>query len=147
MQIVIKLKKQFDYKVSKDDGYYKIEFTPNKKNNEYLYYGYMLIDVEDFGIYEFKLNTNVEKDDVRKVVLNEEILKYKILNEEIFIKYNKNENGKYDLVSYNFDSTIQSLNGNFKNYVFINKCRIEPTLNFDNSKAKKIDLTTYKIIR
>jgi hypothetical protein len=147
MQIVTKLKKQFDYKVSKDEGYYKIEFTPNKKNNEFPYYGYILIDYEDFGIYEFKLNTNLEKDNIRKVVLNEELLKYKILNEEIFIKYNKSEIGKYDLVSYNFDSTLQALNGDFKNYVFINKCRIEPTLTFDNSKIKKIDLTTYKIIK
>lgn len=147
MQIVAKLKNLFHYKVSKDDGYYKIEFTPNRKNNEYPYYGYILIDYEDFGIYEFKLNTNIETDDIRKVLLNEELLKYKILNEEIFIKYNKNEIGKYDLVSFNFDSTLQSLNGDYKNYVFINKCRIEPTLNFDNSKTKKIDLTTYKIIK
>jgi hypothetical protein len=70
-----------------------------------------------------------------------------MLNEEIFIKYNKNEKGKYDLVSYNFDSTLQSLNGDIKNYIFYNKCRIEPTLNFDNSHTKKIDLTTYKIIK
>lgn len=147
MQIVAKLKKQFDYKISKDEGYYKIEFTPNKKNNEYPYYGYILIDYEDFGIYEFKLNTNLENDDIRKVVHNEEVLKYKILNEGIFIKYNKNEKGKYDLVSYNFDSTLQSLNGDIKNYIFFNKCRIEPTSNFDNSHTKKIDLTTYKIMK
>lgn len=147
LQIVTKFKNYFDYKVSKDDGYYKIVFTPNKKNNEYPYNGYILIDYEDFGIYEFKINTNIQKEDTRTVLLDDELLKYKILNEEIFIKYNKNESGLYDLVSYNYDSSLQSLNGYFKGYVFLNKCRIEPTLYFDNSKSKKIDLTTYKFIQ
>jgi hypothetical protein len=78
------------------------------------------------------------------VVFNDELFNYKILNEDLFIKYNKNENGKYDLVSYNFDSSIQSLNGNFKNYIITNKCRKEPTFSYDISKTKKIDLTTYK---
>jgi len=147
LQIIINVRKFFDYKVTKDDGYFKIEFVPNKKNNEYPYYGYILIDQEDFGIYEFKINTNLQKDDTRTVVLNNELLKYKILNEEIFIKYSKNENGKYDLVSYNYDSSFHSLNGNFKGYAFLNKCRIEPTLYFDISKTKKIDLTTYKFTK
>lgn len=147
LQIIINVRKLFDYKVTKDDGYYKIEFVPNKKNNEYPYFGYILIDQEDFGIYEFKINTNIQKDDTRTVVLDNELLKYKILNEEIFIKYNKNENGKYDLVSYNYDSSFHSLNGNFKGYAFLNKCRLEPTLYFDISKTKKIDLTTYKFIQ
>lgn len=147
LQIIIKVRKFFDYIVTKDNGYYKIVFTPNKKNNEYPYYGYILIDYEDYGIYEFKINTNIQKEDTRTVLLDDQLLKYKILNEEIFIKYNKNESGKYDLVSYNYDSSLQSLNGNFKGYVFLNKCRIEPTLYFDNSKSKKIDLTTYKFIQ
>lgn len=147
LQIILNVRKFFDYKITKDDGYYKIEFVPNKKNNEYPYYGYILIDYEDFGIYEFKINTNIKEEDIRTVLLDDELLKYKIFNEEIFIKYNKNENGKYDLVTYKYDSSLQSLNGNFKNYVFLNKCRIEPTLYFDNSKSKKIDLTTYKFIQ
>jgi len=144
LQIIAKLRDFFNYKVSKDNGYYKIEFTPNKKNNEYHYYGYILIDYEDFGIYELKINTKQQEKDFKVVVFNDEILKYKILKEEIFIKYSKNIDGKYELITYNFDSWLQALNGNFKGYVFKNKCRKEPTLYFDSSKTKKIDLTTYK---
>ena len=147
LQIITKLRKYFDYKVTKDNEYYKIEFTQNKKNNEFPYNGYILIDYEDFGIYEFKINTNKQKDDIRTVLFDKELLQYKIFNEEIFIKYIKNENGKYDMVSYNFDNSFEALNGNFKGSVFINKCRIEPTLYFDNSKMSKIDLTTYKFIQ
>jgi hypothetical protein len=147
LQIITKVRKLFDYKVSKDNGYYKIEFAPTKKNNEYPYYGYVLIDYEDYGIYELKMNTKQQKNDIKVVVFNGELYKYKILNEDIFIKYNKNENGKYDLVSYNFDSSIQSLNGNFKNHVITNKCRKEPTLSYDISNIKKIDLTTYKFLQ
>ncbi len=147
LQIISKIRNYFNYKVSKDNGYYKIEFTPIKKNNEYPYYGYIIVDYEDFGIYEFKMNTKQQKNDIKVVVFNDELFKYKILNEDIFIKYNKNENGKYDLVSYNFDSSIQSLNGSFKNYVIINKCRKEPTFSYDISNTKKIDLTTYKFTK
>lgn len=147
LQIITKIRKLFEYKVSKDGGFYKIEFSPNKKNNEYPYYGYILIDYDDFGIYEYKINTNKEKGNIRKVVFDDEILKYKILKEEIFIKFDKNIKGKYELVSYNFDSWIEALNGDFKGYVFKNKCRKEPTLYFDSSKTKKIDLTTYKFVQ
>ena len=147
LQIITKVKKLFNYKVSKDDSYYKIEISPQKNNNEYPYYGYIIVDNKDFGIYEFKINTNKQKDDIRTVVLNNKLLKYKILNEEIFIKYNKNKNGKYELVTCNFDSSLESLNGFFKGHLVTNKCRKEPTLPFDNSNAKRIDLTTYKIIK
>lgn len=147
LQIIVKFRDFFNYKVSKDNGYYKIEFTPNKKNNEYPYFGYIIVDFEDFGIYELKMNTKQQKNDIKVVVFNDELFKYKILNEDVFIKYNKNENGKYVLVSYNFDSSIQSLNGSFKNHIITNKCRKEPTFSYDVSKAKKIDLTTYKFVQ
>ena len=147
LQIITKVRKLFDYKLSKDNGYYKIEFAPTKKNNEHPYYGYVLIDYEDYGIYELKINTKQQKNDIKVVVFNDELFKYKILNEDLFIKYNKNENGKYDLISYNFDSSIQSLNGNFKNYIITNKCRKEPTFSYDISNTKKIDLTTYKFTK
>ncbi|MFD2908297.1 hypothetical protein ACFSX9_06070 [Flavobacterium ardleyense] len=144
--VILKFRKLFEYKVSKDDGYYKIEFSPNKNNKEFPYYGYILIDDEDYGIYEFSCKTTSNEKNKRNLVLNDKIINYKILNEESFIKHNKNENNKYELVTYRFDSQLKSLDGYFKGSIITNKYRKEPTFAFDASKAKKIDLTTYKII-
>lgn len=145
--LILKLKKLFDYKVSKDEGYYKIDFTPKKRNNEFPYYGYILIDFEDYGIYEFSCKSTIDKKNKRNLVFNEKIINYKILNEESFIKNNKNENGKYELVTYRFDSQIQSIDGFFKGSIIKNKFRKEPTFPFDTSKTKKIDLSSYELVK
>ncbi len=144
---IIKNKKEFNYSLSKSDGLYKIEFEHKKSNKEFPYNGYLIVDIEDFGIYEFNCLSSIDKKNKRNVVIKDNIINFKILNEESFIKYNKNESGKYELVTYRFDSQLQVLDGYFKNSIFTNKCRKEPTLSFDFSKIKKIDLATYKIIK
>lgn len=146
VQIILKFRRLFDFKVSKEDGYYKIVFLPNKKNKEYPYFGYFLIDYEDYGIYEFSCKTTNNEKNKRNLVLNDKIINYKILYEESFIKHDKNENNKYELVTYRFDSQLKTLDGYFKGSVITNKCRKEPTFAFDASKTKKIDLSTYKLI-
>jgi hypothetical protein len=146
-QILIRYRKFFDYSISKTDGFYKINFMRKKSNKEYPYYGYIIVDAADFGLYEFSCKSTIDKKNKRNLVFKNKIINFKIIHEESFIKYNKNENGKYELVNYSFDSQLEVLDGSFKNSIFINKCRKEPTLPFDASKMKKIDLLTYKLIK
>lgn len=147
LQIVTKYIKEFEYSIIKSDGFYKIIFEHKKNNKEFPYTGYLIIDIDDYGIYEFKCITSIDKKNKRNVIFKNNIINFRILNEESFIKYNKNENGKYELVTYKFDSELLTLDGYFKDSIFTNKCRKETTFTFDDSKTKKIDLSTYKLIK
>ena len=146
LQIAIKLRKYFDYTVSKSDGFYKIDFIRKKNNNEFPYKGYLIIDRDDFGLYEFSCKTITDNKSKRNLTLNGKIINFKILNEESFIKYFKNSKGKYELISYSFDSELHVLDGYFKNSIFTNKCRKEPTNPFNAPNLKKINLLTYKFL-
>ena len=146
-QIVVKFRKGFEYSIAKSDGFYKISFNNKKNNKEYPYTGYMIVNIEDFGLYEFSCKAAKDDKNKRNLIFKDKIINFKILNEESFTKYSKNINGKYELVTYRFDSQLQILDGYFKGSVFTNKCRKEPTLLFDFSNTKKIDLLTYKFIQ
>ena len=117
------------------------------KNKDFPYTGYFIIDIDDYGIYEFRCITTIDDKNKRNVVFNSNIINYRILNEECFIKYHKNENGKYELVTYNFDSELLTLDGFFKNSKIKNKCRKESTYPFEITDTKKIDLSTYQLIK
>ena len=143
-QLVTKYKKFFNYTVTKSDGFYKINFERKKNNKEYPYKGYIIVDIDDFGLYEFSCKTINDNKNKRNLYFKDKIINFKVINEESFIKYTKNENGKYELLNYSFDSQLQVLDGYFKKSIFTNKCRKEPTFSYDISNIKKIDLTTYK---
>jgi len=146
-QIVIKYRKGFDYSITKADGFYKIKFENKKNNKEYPYSGYIIVDYDDFGLYEFSCKSTIDDKNKRNIIFRDKIINFKILFEESFIKYTKNENGKYELVTYSFDSQLQILDGTFKGNIFKNICRKEPTIPFDASTTKKFDLLTYKILK
>jgi hypothetical protein len=146
-QIVIKYRKGFDYSLTKADGFYKIKFENKKNNKEYPYSGYIIVDYDDFGLYEFSCKSSIDIKNKRNIIFKDKIINFKILFEESFIKYSKNENGKYELVTYSFDSQFQILDGTFKDKIFKNTCRKEPTLPFEASKTEKFDLLTYKILK
>lgn len=147
LQVVTKFKNEFNYSIIKSDGYYKISFNHKNKNKDFPYTGYFIIDIDDYGIYEFRCITTIDDKNKRNVVFNSNIINYRILNEECFIKYHKNENGKYELVTYNFDSELLTLDGFFKNSKIKNKCRKESTYPFEITDTKKIDLSTYQLIK
>ena len=140
-QVVTKNKSSFQYKMQKSDGMYLITFEPKKKNSEFPYSGFLIIDMDDFGIYEFKVNTN---KNIRNVVFKDEILNFKIINEESFVKYIKNEDNEYELIKYSYDIEFNSINGKFKDAKFINKYRKETTNPFNNDKLFKLNTATYK---
>lgn len=142
-QVVTKNKSSFQYKMQKSDGMYLITFEPKKKNSEFPYSGFLIIDMDDFGIYEFKVNTNTNKN-IRNVVFKDEILNFKIINEESFVKYIKNEDNEYELIKYSYDIEFNSINGKFKDAKFINKYRKETTNPFNNDKLFKLNTATYK---
>lgn len=143
-QIITKFKKEFQYKLEKSEGYYKITFYPQKNNKEYPYSGYIIVDIEDFGVCEFKVTTIPNVKSVRTSVFNDKILNYNIKNEDSFVKYQKNLEGKYDLINYVYNIEFVSLNGELKGRTFINKYRKEKTLNFEDSNLYKINLSYYK---
>ena len=109
--------------------------------------GYLLIDAEDYGIYEFKSNLKLQKDCIRTVINDNKILKYNIFNEAVFIKYAKNTDLKYVLITYQFTSVMAAQNGDFKDSKISHNYRIEPTSNFDTSRLKEIDFVTLKFAK
>lgn len=146
LQIVSRLKDKFDYELSKDENHIIIKFLPKKKNREFPYEGYLILDIDNYALLEFKANTIVsDKTNKRNLYYNDEIINYEIVTENSFIKYKKNEQGKYDLVLYAFNSELKALTGDFKGETFINKCRKESTLDFNMENGLPINLSTYKL--
>lgn len=146
LQIVASLKDKFDYKLSKDENYILIQFLPKKKNKDFPYEGYLIVDIDNYALLEFKANTILsDKTNKRNLYYNNEIISYEVVTENSFIKYAKNEQGKYDLVLYAFNSELKALSGDFKGQTFINKCRKESTLDFEMEKGFPINLSTYKL--
>jgi len=143
LMIVAKLKERFLFSIFEEEDFYQIKFEPKTNNNEYPYSGYIIVDKNDFGVYEFKAEVSLKKNK-RNLVLENEILNFQIITETNYIKYKKNINGNYDLVKYAYDSELKVLNGYFKNRIFINKCRKELTPYFDTSTTVFFDATTYK---
>ncbi|WP_298151563.1 hypothetical protein [Flavobacterium sp.] len=140
---VARYRDEFVYTISEDDGLYKVSFTPQRSNKSYPYSGYIMIDKEDLGVYEFSAQISSGQNYKRNLALHDEILNFQILNESSYIRYEKNENGNYDLVKYAYDCGLKALNGHFKNAVFVNKCRKEPTPDFDASSCVLFNVMTY----
>lgn len=147
IQIVCKFQKLFTYELNKsDDEKYIINFKPSKKNKEYPFVGRIIIDKDDLGIYEFSYTSAVSNKSIRNVPFQDRILNYQILNEKCLILYTKNEEKRYDLVTFNYNIKFKSLDKSFKNEIFENKCIKEPTNAVNNNKnLKKINFTTFEI--
>lgn len=136
----------FVYQISEDlEGKYYIDFTFTKKNKEYPYTGYIIVDRKDFGIYEFKAKLS-DKNTLRSNIIDDKVIKFRILNEESFIKYNKNANNEYFFVKYDYDSELTVLNGSLKGKIFTNKCRKEITPVFDTTLSVQFNISTYKFL-
>lgn len=142
--LVTKLKNKFLFSIFEEEDYYQIKFEPKKKNTEYPYSGYLIVDKDDFGVYEFWAEIR-QMNNRRNLVFNDQIINFQTLSETSYIKYNKNEAGSYDLVNYAFDCKLKVLNGDFKDKIFINTCRKEVTPPFDGSKSVSFDVITYKV--
>jgi hypothetical protein len=147
IQIVCKHQNLFIFELNKsDDEKYIINFTPSKKNKEYPFVGRIIIDKDDLGIYEFSYTTVVSNKSIRNVPFQDKILNYQILNEKCLIIHTKNDEKRYDLVTFNYSVKFKSLDKNFKNEIFENKCIKEPTNAVNSNKnLKKINFTTFEI--
>lgn len=143
LMLVAKLKNKFLFSIFEEEDYYQIKFEPKKKNKEYPYSGYFIVDKDDFGVYEFWAEIR-QKNNMRNLVFNDQIINFQAISETSYIKYEKNIDGSYDLVKYAFDCELKVLNGNLKDKIFINKCRKEVTPPFDGSKSVFFDVITYK---
>lgn len=120
----------YNYIVKKGDGKIIIEFSPNKKLNDKLYIGRLIIDSEDFGIYEglFNLIPNINNN--TKTYINRDKktkAEFGILQEK-YIFQNDKVNGKYKFKFSNYNLIFKGLDGNIKNELF-----------FDNYDLKAID--------
>jgi hypothetical protein len=145
-EFVTKYHNLFDFEVVKNDGLYKITFKPKKRKSEYPYEGFLLVDAEDFGIYEFNFYTT--ETSKRNLDYENKLINFKFLYERQSCVYKKTENGLYEMVNYFSETKLEILNGFFKGKVFENICSKETILNdaTDSGNLKKFDLSTYELI-
>lgn len=148
IQYLCKNQGKFNLKLSaSDEGKYIITFTPKKNNTEYPFNGRIIVDMTDLGIYEFHYNTISNKKTIRtSAVLVDKFFSYQILNENCLIQYNKNEEGRYDLITFNYKVNFISKDKALKNEVFEVTSIKEPTTNISiYNKLKKINLINFEI--
>lgn len=145
IQLVTNFQKLFEYTIEKNDGFYKINFKPNKKRSEYPYEGFLIVDVLDFGILEFKFFTS--NNTRRNLIHENKIINFKVVSEIGSLINKKNLEGKYEFVQYSFLSKIEILDGVFKGKIFENNCYKESTIDTSNlsKDSKKFNFTTYNL--
>lgn len=145
IQLVTNFQKLFEYKIEKNDSYYKISFKPNRKRNEYPYEGFLIVDVLDFGILEFKFFTS--NNTRRNLIYEDKIINFKVVSENGSLINKKNIEGKYEFVQYTFLSKIEILDGFFKGKIFENNCYKESTIETSTTSklSKKINFSTYNL--
>jgi len=143
LQMITKYHNLFNYTIHRGDGVYKITFEPKKNQKEYPYQGYILVDFEDYGIYEMEFSIPTNKKYTRNLMYKDKVIDFKIIQEKGFLKNSKNIDGKYNLIQYSFESNLDVLNGDFKNKKFINKCYKEPAPSINSNDFQKFSLFTY----
>lgn len=148
IQYLCNNQEKFNLKLSaSDEEKYIITFTAKKNNIEYPLNGRIIVDMTDLGIYEFHYNTIANKKTIRtSTVLVDKFFSYQILNEKCLIQYEKNEEGRYDLITFNYKVNFISTDKTLKNEVFEVISIKEPSANISNyNKLKKINLINFEI--
>lgn len=144
---ICKNQNRFDFNFSSsDDDKFIISFTPKKNNTEYPFIGRLVLDRNDLGIYEFYYNSKTNKTIRTSPVINNKFYSYQIINENTLIQYKKNNENKYDLITYNHKVKFTSQDKTLKNEIFEVVCIKEPTTNIsDASNLKKLNLLNFEI--
>lgn len=141
---ILKNKVNYNFEIVSDSSYYKITFK-NKKKAKFSYEGYLIVDKEDFGIYELQMSLVSNKSNQYSCIIFDEKTQqsYSVFEEKLSYSFFKNDN-KYELLTSKYDMTFSQTKGNFKGQKFSNIYRIESTPNFVDSKAIKFDLNNYE---
>lgn len=143
---IFKNKKNYLFKVSRDEKYYRIDFTPKSKKS-FSYAGFLTVDVNDYGFYEFSSKL-IESSSNVKTVQTKSLPKIRQLfvvkNEVFYIRYVKIND------DYIFDYSVHDIayfqkEGNFKNRLFVNSWRIETTPSFESNNLVKLDFLKWEI--
>lgn len=141
---ILKNKADYNFEILSDSTYYKITFK-SKKKKKFNYEGYLIVDKEDFGVYELQMNLIKNKSNTASCLIFDDKTQqtYLVEDESLFYSFKKNDT-KYELVTSKYDINFIQTKGNFKNKKFNNKYRIEGTSNFSDIKAVKFDLNNYE---
>ncbi|TDP58181.1 hypothetical protein [Flavobacterium dankookense] len=141
---ILKNKEDYYFNIINDSVFHKIIFK-SKKKRKFSYEGYIIVDKDDFGIYELQMNLTKNKSNTVDCLIVDDKAQqsYFIENETLFYSFKKNDL-KYELVTSKYDLIFTQTKGNFKGNKFTNKFRIESTSDFCDNNAIKFDLNNYE---
>lgn len=139
---LIKEYTKYDFKIWKIDGRYILKFSPIKDGMN-LYNGSLIIDADDFGIYEGLFNLSKSNKNTQNTTIDEKSKTFKFLVErDKVLIINQKNNGKYYFHYYENNYQYKGLNNGIKNEIFydntyinpINNVNIETSIPFDFNK-------------
>lgn len=143
---IFRNKKNYTFKIYRDEKYYKIDFVPKNKK-AFSYMGFLTVDVNDYGFYEFSLKL-IENASNTKTVKTKSLPNIKqlfvIKNEEFYIKYVKLDD-EYVFDYSTHDIAYLQKEGNFKNRLFVNSWKLETTPSFESNNLVKLDFLKWDI--
>ncbi len=135
----------FDYKITENDTFYRLEFTQKKNYFLCKIEGYLIVDKYDYGIYEFESKLLNNKPFIIHATnfSNSKSIVFKILKDTYHFKYTK-ENDKYILDYSNKNTTFIAKNKReLKDITFNETVQAEKTINFGESNLKKFNIFTW----
>lgn len=141
MQILnlIREYQKYDFKIWKIDGKYILKFSPKKEENR-LYNGSLIIDTDDFGIYEGIFKLSKSKKNTQNTSIDEKSKAYKFfIDRDDVMIINQKNNGKYYFHYYENNYQYRGLNNGIKNETFYDNTYINPINNVNIDTAIPFD--------
>jgi hypothetical protein len=147
LQIICKETNRYEYTIKSSEGKYLIEFVSKNNNESYPYVGHIIVDKFDYGVYEFKYALKSDKIAYRNIPFNKKLLKYNVLLDGGYFKYEKDENDKYNLITYSTTKKFIAKNEDLKGREFQYKSTLEPSIesNVNTSTLKKFNTMNYEL--
>jgi hypothetical protein len=141
---VLKSKDDYDFELIATGEYYKINYKAKQKK-KFSYNGYLIVDREDFGIYELEMKLSPHSSNIGVTYLftEKQNLSYSINEDNVFYSMSKIDN-QYVLNWARFNFTATHTKGDFKDEKFICKLRVEATPDFLDDKMYKFDFMSYE---
>ncbi|GEM_PF-3457661 len=137
----------FDYKIVASETYYRLEFKQKKKYFLFSIEGYLIVDKQDFGIYEFEtrlLNNKPRFISQNTNLSNSKPAAFKIDAETYRFKYTKESDG-YILDHSSKNTIFTAEKGQHKNIRFIATTQVERTVDFGDRNLKGFDAFKWDI--
>lgn len=137
----------FDYKIVASETYYRLEFKQKKKYFLSSIEGYLIVDKQDFGIYEFESRLKDSKPrfvNLHTNLSNTKSATFKIDTETYKFKYTK-ESDSYLLAYSSKNTTFTAEKGQHKNMRFTATTQVERTVDFGDRNLKSFDVFKWDI--